>query len=48
MNDVKSVLIDNTIHEEMKKFSKRNGIKIKFMTEKAIKEFMDKWSKENV
>lgn len=47
MNEVKSVLIDESIHEYMKKFSKKSGIKIKFIAEEAIKEFIEKRSVDN-
>jgi len=47
MNDVKSILISNDVHDEMKAFSKKEGLKIKFITEQAIKEFIKKRSKEN-
>jgi len=41
MNDVKSILISMEIHEKMKKFSQRTGMKIKFITEKAIENFIE-------
>lgn len=47
MNDVKSILIDVETHETMKSFSKKSGMKIKFITEQAIKEFINKRSEEN-
>lgn len=42
MNDVKSILINTDTHEVMKKFSKQSGMKIKFIAEEAIKEFINK------
>jgi hypothetical protein len=47
MNEVKSVLIDEEVHKTMKKFSAKSGMKIKFIAEESIKEFIEKWRKEN-
>jgi hypothetical protein len=47
MSEVKSVLIDENIHEDMKKFSKKSGMKIKFIAEEAIKEFIEKRRVDN-
>lgn len=47
MNEVKSVLIDEEVHKTMKKFSAKSGMKIKFVVEESIKEFIEKWRKEN-
>jgi len=44
MNDVKSILIGIDTHDVMKKFSKKSGMKIKFIAEQAIREFIDKRS----
>lgn len=44
MNDVKSVLINQDTHDVMKKFSRKSGMKIKFIAEQAIKEFIEKRS----
>ena len=44
MNDVKSILISVDTHDVMKKFSKQSGMKIKFIAEEAIKEFIEKRS----
>lgn len=44
MNDVKSILIGTETHDVMKNFSKNSGMKIKFIAEQAIREFIDKRS----
>jgi len=40
MNELKSVLIDKKLHEELKRFSVKTGLKIKSITEQSIKEFI--------
>lgn len=47
MDEVKSVLISENIHENMKKFSRKSGMKIKFIAEQSISEFIEKWSNDN-
>ena len=47
MSDVKSILIKAETHEEMKEFSIKKGIKIKFIAEEAIKEYINKKDKED-
>ncbi len=44
MDEVKSVLINQDTHDVMKKFSKQSGMKIKFIAEQAIREFIEKRS----
>lgn len=46
-NEVKSILISENIHEYMKKYSKKTGMKIRFIAEEAIKEFIRKRSVDN-
>lgn len=43
----KSILIEEEVHEEIKEFSRKSGMKIRFITEEAIKEFISKWSEDN-
>lgn len=47
MNDVKSILINLETHDDMKKFAKESGMKIKFIAEQAIKEYIEKRSVSN-
>lgn len=42
MQELKSILIDKELHSQLKKVSKKEGRKIKFITEKAIKEYLEK------
>lgn len=39
---MKSILVSEEIHTNLKEFSKETGISIKFLVEKAILDYLDK------
>lgn len=41
-SDEKSILIEKNVHEKLKFFSKKSGIKMKHLTETAILRYLNK------